>query len=119
MNYFELLRLAAPEAVLVVTALIVLALGLATERAPVLCSGVAAAGLLFASAAVLMLPPQAALFNGTPRRLVFDTVGYFVGVHHRVFYPRITVDVYLDGGRGHYHVPVLASMYSFSTYLGS
>jgi 5-hydroxyisourate hydrolase-like protein (transthyretin family) len=40
-------------------------------------------------------------------------------VHHRVFYPRITVDVYLDGTRGHYHVPVLASTYSFSTYLGS
>src|SRR6185437_9103023 len=64
MNYFDLLRLAAPETVLVVTAFIVLALGLATTRASVLCSGVAAAGLLFASSAVLMLPPQATLFNG-------------------------------------------------------
>jgi NADH-quinone oxidoreductase subunit N len=64
MNYFDLLRLAAPETVLVGTALIVLALGLATTRASVLCSGVAAAGLLFASSAVLMLPPQATLFNG-------------------------------------------------------
>jgi NADH-quinone oxidoreductase subunit N len=64
MNYFDLLRLAAPEAVLVATALIVLALGLATTRASVLCSGVAAAGLLFASSAVLMLPPHATLFNG-------------------------------------------------------
>ena len=63
MNYFDLLRLAAPEIVLVVTALIVLALGLASERAATLCSGVAAAGLLFASAAVLMLPAQASLFN--------------------------------------------------------
>jgi NADH-quinone oxidoreductase subunit N len=78
MSYFELLRLAAPEAVLVVTALIVLALGLSTERAPVLCSGVAAAGLLFASAAVLMLPPQATLFNGmlviTPLIALFKVV---------------------------------------------
>jgi NADH-quinone oxidoreductase subunit N len=64
MNYYDLLRLAAPETVLVVTALIVLALGLISERATVLCSGVAAAGLLFASSAVLMLPPQASLFNG-------------------------------------------------------
>jgi len=64
MNYFDLLRLAAPETVLVVTALIVLALGLATTRASVLCSGVAAAGLLFASSAVLMLPLQATLLNG-------------------------------------------------------
>src|SRR3989440_967690 len=78
MNYFELLRLAAPEAVLVVTALLVLALGLSTERASVLCSGVAAAGLLFASAAVLMLPSQATLFNGmlviTPLVALFKVI---------------------------------------------
>jgi NADH-quinone oxidoreductase subunit N len=64
MNYFDLLRLAAPEAVLVVTALLVLALGFWNGRASTLCSGVAAAGLLFASSAVLMLPAQATLFNG-------------------------------------------------------
>jgi len=64
MNYWDLLRLAAPETILVVTALIVLALGLMSDRATILCSGVAAAGLLFASSAVLMLPPQASLFNG-------------------------------------------------------
>src|SRR2546423_1028278 len=63
-NYFDLLRLAAPETVLVVTALVVLALGLWTARAARLCSGVAAAGLLFASSAVLMLPEQASLFSG-------------------------------------------------------
>jgi NADH-quinone oxidoreductase subunit N len=63
-NYFELLRLAAPEAVLVVTALLVLALGFWNSHAARLCSGVAAAGLLFASSAVLMLPAQASLFNG-------------------------------------------------------
>ena len=62
-NYFDLLRLAAPETVLVVTALVVLALGLWKAHAGRLCSGVAAAGLLFASSAVLMLP-QASLFNG-------------------------------------------------------
>jgi NADH-quinone oxidoreductase subunit N len=64
MNYSELLRLAAPEAVLVGTALVVLVLGLANTRGTVLCSGIAAAGLLFASSAVLMLPAQATLFNG-------------------------------------------------------
>jgi NADH-quinone oxidoreductase subunit N len=64
MNYFDLLRLAAPEAVLVVTALLVLSLGFLNGRASTLCSGVAAAGLLFASSAVLMLPAQATLFNG-------------------------------------------------------
>jgi len=64
MNYFDLLRLAAPEAVLVVTALLVLALGFLNGRGSPLCSGVAAAGLLFASSAILMLPAQATLFNG-------------------------------------------------------
>ncbi|HEX4630075.1 MAG TPA: NADH-quinone oxidoreductase subunit N [Chthoniobacterales bacterium] len=64
MNYFDLLRLAAPEAVLVVTALLVLALGFLNGRTSTLCSGVAAAGLLFASSAVLLLPAQATLFNG-------------------------------------------------------
>ena len=63
-NYFDLLRLAAPETVLVVTALVVLALGLWKAHAARLCFGVAAAGLLFASSAVLMLPPEASLFNG-------------------------------------------------------
>ncbi|MTD15591.1 hydroxyisourate hydrolase [Nakamurella sp. YIM 132087] len=52
-------------------------------------------------------------------RLVYDTVGYFTAVHRKLFYPRIIVEVYLDGARAHYHVPVLASTYSYSTYLGS
>src|SRR5689334_14619709 len=64
MNYSDLARLAAPEIVLVVTAPIVLALGLWNARGARLCSATAAAGLLFASAAVLMLPAQASLFNG-------------------------------------------------------
>jgi NADH-quinone oxidoreductase subunit N len=64
MSYLELLKLASPEAVVVVTALIVLAFGLASERTRGLCSGVAAAGLLFAIAAVLLLPRDATLFHG-------------------------------------------------------
>ncbi len=46
MSYLELLKLAAPEAVVVVTALIVLAIGLTTERASAFCSVVAALGLV-------------------------------------------------------------------------
>jgi NADH-quinone oxidoreductase subunit N len=64
MNYFELLRLAAPEAVVVVTALVTLTLGLIKGRTPGMCSAVAAAGLLFAAATVLMLPSEATLLNG-------------------------------------------------------
>src|SRR5947209_2213866 len=64
MNYYELLRLAAPEAVLVATTLAVLALGLLKERAAGLCCGIAGAGILFSASAVLLLPAQASLFNG-------------------------------------------------------
>lgn len=78
MNYFELLRLAAPETVVVVTALVVLALGLMKTRTPEICSAVAAAGLLFASSAVLLLPAQATLFNGmlviTPLTSLFKII---------------------------------------------
>lgn len=78
MNYLELLRLAAPEAVLVVTALVVLALGLMSGRTRELCSGVAAAGLLFGVAAVLLLPAQASLFDGmlvvTPLTSLFKII---------------------------------------------
>lgn len=64
MNYFELLRLVAPEAILVATALLVLALGLIGPRLADICSGAAAAGLLFASSAISMLPEHANLLGG-------------------------------------------------------
>lgn len=61
MSYLQLLHLAAPEAVVVGTALLVLALGLTKSR---LCSLVAALGLAVATVAVLRLPPDANLFHG-------------------------------------------------------
>ena len=65
MNYLELLRLAAPEAIVVVTALIVLALGLTkSERTTAAAAVVAALGLAVAVLAVLRLPPHADFFHG-------------------------------------------------------
>src|SRR6184192_4380209 len=64
MNYLELVRLASPEIVVVVTALAVLAIGLASTRASGICSFVAALGLALAIGAVLMLPRNATLFHG-------------------------------------------------------
>jgi NADH-quinone oxidoreductase subunit N len=78
MNYLELLQLASPEAVVAVTALAVLALGLASARGAGICSAVAAAGILFAAAAVLLLPEQATLFHGmlviTPLTSLFKII---------------------------------------------
>ncbi len=52
-------------------------------------------------------------------RLAFATAEYFDSVHGVVFYPRIAVDVLLPPAREHFHIPVLASTFSYSTYLGS
>jgi NADH-quinone oxidoreductase subunit N len=64
MNYLELLKLAAPEAIVVVTALAVLTIGLTTARAFVLGPIVAVLGVALAIGAVLMLPSHANLFGG-------------------------------------------------------
>ena len=64
MSYLELLKLASPEIVVVVTTLAVLAIGLASTRTSGICSFVAALGLALAIGAVLMLPRSATLFHG-------------------------------------------------------
>ena len=52
-------------------------------------------------------------------RLILSTAGYFGANHGATFYPSITIQFLLDGGRAHYHIAVLASTYSYATYLGS
>ena len=64
MSYLELLKLAVPEAVVVLTALIVLSISLVTKRALSVCGFVATIGLLIAIGAVLALPHHATLFSG-------------------------------------------------------
>lgn len=60
MSYLELLTLASPEAVVVLTALVVLTIGLTIPRASGLASMIAALGLAAAVGAVTMLPTNAA-----------------------------------------------------------
>src|SRR5438067_9843716 len=64
MSYLELLKLAAPEAIVVVTALAVLTVGLTSTRAKALCPIVAAIGTAVAIGAVIMLPAHANSFGG-------------------------------------------------------
>src|SRR5438132_7604970 len=64
MSYVDLLKLAAPEAIVVVTALAVLTIGLTSARASVWCPIVAALGIAVAVAAVLVSPQRANLFGG-------------------------------------------------------
>src|ERR1700675_3376507 len=64
MSYLELLKLATPEAIVVVTALAVLTIGLTTARALVLGPIVAVLGVAVAIGVILMLPSHANLFGG-------------------------------------------------------
>jgi NADH-quinone oxidoreductase subunit N len=98
-SYLELLKLASAEAVVVISALVVLAIGLTSGRATVVagvspakpptraagttattdwCSLVAALGIAIAIAAVLMQPRNASLFSGmlviTPLTSLFKIV---------------------------------------------
>jgi 5-hydroxyisourate hydrolase len=49
-------------------------------------------------------------------RLVFETEGY---VGEGAFFPEVVVTFRADGRRPKYHVPLLLSSYSYSTYRGS
>src|SRR5437762_12801032 len=101
MSYIELLKLASPEAIVVITALVVLTIGLTTgreaagatvstarptgnagrrssPRSAALCALVAVLGLAVAIGAVLMLPRNATLFGGmlviTPLTSLFKII---------------------------------------------
>jgi NADH-quinone oxidoreductase subunit N len=77
-NYLDLLKLAAPEAIIVVTALAVLALSLVGRRAASLCSLVAFVGIAIAIGAVLMLPRGASISGGmlviSPLNSLFEII---------------------------------------------
>jgi NADH-quinone oxidoreductase subunit N len=78
MSYLNLLKLASPEAVVVLTALVVLSIGLLTKRAAAICAFVSAVGLAIAAGAVLLLPRNATLFGGmlviTPLTSLFKII---------------------------------------------
>src|SRR6266699_2207560 len=78
MIYLDLLKFASPEAIIAVTALAVLGIGLASTRASGVCSFAATVGLALAIGAVMMLPRQATLFHGmlviTPMTSLFKII---------------------------------------------
>src|SRR5215471_12325047 len=78
MSYLDLLKLASPEAVVVLTALVVLSIGLVAKRAATACAFVAAFGIVIAIGAVLLLPRNATLFGGmlviTPLNSLFKII---------------------------------------------
>ena len=52
-------------------------------------------------------------------RVTFSTGEYFAGRGQETFYPSVTVSFTVVAGERHYHVPLLLSPYSYTTYRGS
>jgi 5-hydroxyisourate hydrolase len=65
-----------------------------------------------------LMPPDKSVVPGT-YRLVFQTRNYFQLSGTLSFYPRVIVEFEVTGGESHYHVPLLLSPFSYSTYRGS
>jgi 5-hydroxyisourate hydrolase len=51
-------------------------------------------------------------------RLTFQTGAYLRGLGRRSIYPEISITFICDG-KGHYHLPLLLSDHSYTTYRGS
>jgi 5-hydroxyisourate hydrolase len=49
----------------------------------------------------------------------FATGDYFAGNGQETFYPFVAVNFTVAPGQAHYHVPLLLSPYSYTTYRGS
>ncbi|CAN5524725.1 hydroxyisourate hydrolase [soil metagenome] len=52
-------------------------------------------------------------------RLTFDTASYFAGQAIVGFYPEVIIAFDITDAAAKYHVPVLLSPYSYTTYRGS
>ncbi|KAA8735470.1 hydroxyisourate hydrolase [Acinetobacter qingfengensis] len=52
-------------------------------------------------------------------QLVFEIASYFSVTQRDCFYPKVTIDFTVKDIAQHYHVPLLISPFSYSTYRGS
>jgi hydroxyisourate hydrolase len=52
-------------------------------------------------------------------RFTFDTGGYFATGGRETFFPEVTITFSVTDPDSHYHVPILLSPFSVSTYRGS
>jgi 5-hydroxyisourate hydrolase len=65
------------------------------------------------------LVPGAVDLEAGTYRLTFETGAYFETLEIDGFYPRVSVLFSVRDAAQHYHVPLLLSPYSYSTYRGS
>ncbi|KAI8882420.1 hydroxyisourate hydrolase [Backusella circina FSU 941] len=52
-------------------------------------------------------------------RVTFETQAYFAHIGQKCFYPYVQITFELENPDQHYHIPLLISPYSYTTYRGS
>ncbi|KAJ7786493.1 hypothetical protein B0H16DRAFT_1490652 [Mycena metata] len=52
-------------------------------------------------------------------KIIFKTKEYFEGTGRKCFYPVVEITFEIENPAEHYHIPLLISPYSFTTYRGS
>jgi len=52
-------------------------------------------------------------------KVCFDTAAYFAAGNRECFYPVVEITFMLKKPEEHYHIPLLLSSYSYTTYRGS
>ena len=65
-----------------------------------------------------LLPESSSLTEGV-YRLTFDTAIYFAACKIEGLYPSVEVSFRVRGGESHFHIPLLLSPNSYTTYRGS
>ena len=75
-------------------------------------------GITDADGRLRTLTPEGPVQPGT-YRIRFQTAAYFVAQQVTGFFPVVEIQFTVVDGAQHYHVPLLLSPYSFSTYRGS
>ncbi|KAF9454116.1 Hydroxyisourate hydrolase [Macrolepiota fuliginosa MF-IS2] len=56
---------------------------------------------------------------GQVYKVVFKTKQYFERTNRKSFYPWVEISFAIENPNEHYHIPLLISPYSFTTYRGS
>jgi len=62
---------------------------------------------------------KTALVGGSIYKIVFKTEEYFESTNRKSFYPHVEITFKIENPEEHYHIPLLISPYSYTTYRGS
>jgi len=59
------------------------------------------------------------LVGGQWYKIIFETKEYFDRTNQKTLYPCVEIQFIIENPEEHYHIPLLISPYSYTTYRGS